>query len=67
MGPYAASKWAFEALSECLAQEMKAFNIRVAIVEPARSPRQYSARRGRGPKIVLIHTCGACGPDSARY
>jgi NAD(P)-dependent dehydrogenase (short-subunit alcohol dehydrogenase family) len=32
--PYAASKWAFEALSECLAQEMKAFNIRVAIVEP---------------------------------
>jgi NAD(P)-dependent dehydrogenase (short-subunit alcohol dehydrogenase family) len=34
MGPYAASKWAFEALSECLAQEMKAFNIRVAIVEP---------------------------------
>jgi NAD(P)-dependent dehydrogenase (short-subunit alcohol dehydrogenase family) len=31
---YAASKWAFEALSECLAQEMKAFNVRVAIVEP---------------------------------
>jgi NAD(P)-dependent dehydrogenase (short-subunit alcohol dehydrogenase family) len=34
LGPYAASKWAFEAISECLAQEMKAFNIRVAIVEP---------------------------------
>jgi NAD(P)-dependent dehydrogenase (short-subunit alcohol dehydrogenase family) len=32
--PYAASKWAFEALSECLAQEMKAFNVRVAIIEP---------------------------------
>ncbi len=32
--PYAASKWAFEALSECLAQEMRAFNVRVAIVEP---------------------------------
>ena len=31
---YAASKWAFEALSECLAQEMRAFNVRVAIVEP---------------------------------
>jgi len=31
---YAASKWALEALSECLAQEMTAFNVRVAIVEP---------------------------------
>jgi NAD(P)-dependent dehydrogenase (short-subunit alcohol dehydrogenase family) len=31
---YAASKWAFEALSECLAQEMRSFNVRVAIVEP---------------------------------
>jgi NAD(P)-dependent dehydrogenase (short-subunit alcohol dehydrogenase family) len=33
---YAASKWAFEALSECLAQEMKAFNVRVAIIEPVK-------------------------------
>ncbi len=32
--PYASSKFALEALSECLAQEMKAFNVRVAIVEP---------------------------------
>ena len=31
---YAASKWAFEALSECLAQEIKAFNVRVVIIEP---------------------------------
>jgi NAD(P)-dependent dehydrogenase (short-subunit alcohol dehydrogenase family) len=34
MASYAASKWAFEALSECLAQEVRAFNVRVAIVEP---------------------------------
>jgi NAD(P)-dependent dehydrogenase (short-subunit alcohol dehydrogenase family) len=34
LGPYAASKWALEAASEALAQEMKMFNVRVAIVEP---------------------------------
>ena len=32
--PYCASKWALEALSEGLACEMKAFGVRVALVEP---------------------------------
>ena len=34
LAPYAASKWALEGLSECLAQEMRAFDVRVVIVEP---------------------------------
>lgn len=32
--PYSASKWALEALSEGLACEMKAFGVRVALVQP---------------------------------
>jgi NAD(P)-dependent dehydrogenase (short-subunit alcohol dehydrogenase family) len=34
LGPYASTKWALEGLSESLAQELRPFNIRVAMVEP---------------------------------
>jgi NAD(P)-dependent dehydrogenase (short-subunit alcohol dehydrogenase family) len=50
MAPYAASKWAYEALSECLAQEMKAFNIRVAIIEPGVIATPIFGKARPGPK-----------------
>ncbi len=34
IGHYCASKWAFEALHESLAQEVKAFGIKVTLIEP---------------------------------
>jgi NAD(P)-dependent dehydrogenase (short-subunit alcohol dehydrogenase family) len=34
IGYYASSKWAFEAIHESLAEEVKAFGIKVTIIEP---------------------------------
>jgi NAD(P)-dependent dehydrogenase (short-subunit alcohol dehydrogenase family) len=47
--PYVASKFALESLSECLAQEMKPFNVRVAIVQPGITDTPMSRR------IVTTH------------
>jgi NAD(P)-dependent dehydrogenase (short-subunit alcohol dehydrogenase family) len=51
---YAASKFAVEALSECLAQEMKAHGVRVVIVEP-------------GVIITPIFSKGGTRPPSGVY
>lgn len=49
LGPYAASKFALEALSEALAQEAKMFNIRVAVVQPGIIDTDMARRIGDKP------------------
>jgi NAD(P)-dependent dehydrogenase (short-subunit alcohol dehydrogenase family) len=59
MGPYAASKFALEALCECLAQEVKPFNVRVAIVEPGIVDTSMAAR-------ISVDAKGSCYPNQNR-
>ena len=50
MAPYTASKFALEAASEALAQEVKPFNIRVAVVQPGIIDTPMARRIGHEPK-----------------
>ena len=49
LAPYAASKYALEALSEALAQEVRPFNVRVAIVQPGIIETAMTRRIERAP------------------
>lgn len=50
LGFYSATKWAVEALHESLAQEVKAFNIKVTLVEPG----AYATEFGKSSKIADV-------------
>ncbi|MBE9584002.1 SDR family NAD(P)-dependent oxidoreductase [Mucilaginibacter sp. JRF] len=44
IGYYASSKWAFEAIHESLAEEVKAFNIKVTIIEPGAYATEFGSQ-----------------------
>jgi NADP-dependent 3-hydroxy acid dehydrogenase YdfG len=44
IGYYASSKWAFEAIHESLALEVKAFNIKVTIIEPGAYATEFGSQ-----------------------
>ncbi len=57
--PYCASKWALEALSEGLACEMKAFGVRVALVEPGIIDTAMAQRISKNESLLYPHAARA--------
>ena len=53
--PYVASKWAFEGLSEGLAQELAPFGIRVAIIEPGVTKSAIFAKNVDAPNSTGVY------------
>ena len=65
LGAYAASKFALEAVSEALAQEVKPFNVRVAIVEPGIINTQMANNISVSEKSIYPHSKRFAGLFSA--
>jgi NAD(P)-dependent dehydrogenase (short-subunit alcohol dehydrogenase family) len=64
--PYCASKWALEALSEGLACEMKAFGVRVALVEPGIIDTAMAQRISRSDTSAYPHAARTADLFKAR-
>ena len=60
LGPYCASKFALEAISEALAQEVRALGIRVAIVEPGIIDTDMA-------RAISTDTSGSTYPQGRRF
>jgi NAD(P)-dependent dehydrogenase (short-subunit alcohol dehydrogenase family) len=63
---YAASKWAFEALSECLAQKCALSTSASRLWSPGSSPLRSSQKRALFCRIARIRILSASGPCSPR-